>query len=192
MKIHSHVFLQEKRVSLKCSAILGDFFMKSDSITIQDKRTNFRMVEVKSENIQEESEKILSLFQPKNNLCWRIVSLTMSGQTLLMFKRFVAIIALEILLFIVGHFVALQFTRWSKTVRALVTFVWLFSSVCTPHVYRHLASSGAWKVTLWTFLRLFSRVGHLVQPHSCQCIWRIFTLVALVRLHPSVRHNVSF
>ena len=36
--------------------------MKSDSITIQDKRTNFRMIEVKSENIQEESEKILSLF----------------------------------------------------------------------------------------------------------------------------------
>jgi len=36
--------------------------MKSDTLKIQDKRTNFRMVEVKSEKIQEESGKLLSLF----------------------------------------------------------------------------------------------------------------------------------
>ena len=45
---------------MKCSAILGDFFMKSDEIVIQDKRTNIRVVEVKSDS--EESGKILGLF----------------------------------------------------------------------------------------------------------------------------------
>ena len=36
--------------------------MKSDTVIIQDKRTNFRMKEVKSEVVSEESEKTLSLF----------------------------------------------------------------------------------------------------------------------------------
>ena len=45
---------------LKCSAILGDFFLKSDEIVLTDKRTNIRVVEVKSES--EESGKILGLF----------------------------------------------------------------------------------------------------------------------------------
>jgi hypothetical protein len=47
-------------VLVKCSAILGDFFMKSDEIVLQDKRTNIRVVEVKSDS--EESGKILGLF----------------------------------------------------------------------------------------------------------------------------------
>ena len=125
-----------------------------------------------------------------NNLSWSNVFKTMYGQTLLMFKSFVAIIAQESLLLMVGYFVTLQFTSCKKTVRALVTFVWLFSSVCSPHMDCHMASCDAWKVTLWTFVRLFSRVGHLVQPHMCQLNWRISTLVALMRLYPSVRHNV--
>ena len=45
---------------VKCSAILGDFFMKSDQIVLLDKRTNIRVVEVKSES--EKSEKRLGLF----------------------------------------------------------------------------------------------------------------------------------
>ena len=45
---------------VKCSAILGDFFMKSDQIVLLDKRTNIRVVEVKSET--EEREKTLGLF----------------------------------------------------------------------------------------------------------------------------------
>ena len=45
---------------MKCSAILGDFFMKSDEIVLPDKRTNIRVVEVKSDS--EESGKILGLF----------------------------------------------------------------------------------------------------------------------------------
>ena len=45
---------------MKCLAILGDFFMKSDEIVLQDKRTNIRVVEVKSDS--EETGKILGLF----------------------------------------------------------------------------------------------------------------------------------
>ena len=45
---------------VKCSAILGDFFMKSDQIVLLDKRTNIRVVEVKRES--EKSEKRLGLF----------------------------------------------------------------------------------------------------------------------------------
>ena len=111
-------------------------------------------------------------------------------QALFTFECFAAIIALESFLLSVGYFVALQITSWNTTVRALVTFVWFFSSVCSPHVDWQITSCDAWKITLWTFVRLFSRVGHLVQPHSYQCNWRIFTLTALVRLYPSVRHNV--
>ena len=63
--IHSqHNYSQDNRaVELKCSAILGDFFMKSETVVVMDKRTNVRMVEVKSENVHEESEKILGLFE---------------------------------------------------------------------------------------------------------------------------------
>ena len=45
---------------VKCSAILGDFFMKSDQIALLDKRTNIRGVDVKSES--EENANILGLF----------------------------------------------------------------------------------------------------------------------------------
>ena len=129
---------------------------------------------------------LIYFFQP--NLFWSNVFPTMSGQALLMLKCFVAIIAQESLFLIVGHFVLLQITSWSKTVRALVTVVWLFFSVCTPHVRRHMASSDAWKVTLWTFLRLFSRVGHLVRLISANVIeeyphlqhWWGFTPVCVI------------
>ena len=67
----------------------------------------------------------------------------MSGQVLLIFKCFVAIIALESLLLSVGDFVSLQITRLNKAAVALVTFVWLFFSVCTPHVDCHMASCDA-------------------------------------------------
>ena len=50
-------------VELKCTAILGDFFMKSQTVVVTDKRANVRMIEVKSENIPGESEKILGLFE---------------------------------------------------------------------------------------------------------------------------------
>ena len=57
----TYIFLcsKEGKVELKCSAILGDFFMRSETVTLQDKRTNVRMVEVKSDK----SEKLLGLFE---------------------------------------------------------------------------------------------------------------------------------
>ena len=55
--------LQDKRVELKCSAILGDFFMKSETVTTRDKRTNFRTVEVKSDALNDNGEKLLGLFE---------------------------------------------------------------------------------------------------------------------------------
>ena len=51
---------QNGKIVLKCSAILGDFFLKSEEIVIQDRRTKFREIEGKSES--EPSEKILGLF----------------------------------------------------------------------------------------------------------------------------------
>ena len=123
-----------------------------------------------------------------NNLFWSNVFKTMFGQNVLMFKWFVAIIAFEILLLSVTYFVAFQITRWSRAEGALVTVEWLFSSLCTPHVHCHVDFLDTWQFTLWTFVRLFSRVGHLMQPHICNC--RISTLVALMRLYPGVCHNV--
>ena len=64
-----------------------------------------------------------------NNLFLLHVFKTMFCQALIVFESFAAIIALESLLLCVGYFVVLQFTRLNKTVKALVTFVWSFSSV---------------------------------------------------------------
>ena len=62
---------------MKCSAILGDFFMKSDQIVLLDKRTNIRVVEVKSES--EESEKTLGLFDEDSNREKKIFSTRISS-----------------------------------------------------------------------------------------------------------------
>ena len=62
---------------VKCSAILGDFFMKSDQIVLLDKRTNIRVVEVKSES--EESEKTLGLFDEDSNMKNKIFSTRISS-----------------------------------------------------------------------------------------------------------------
>ena len=55
-------FSQDGRLELKCTAILGNFFIKSESVLIRDKTTKVRMVEVKSEKVHGESEKTLGLF----------------------------------------------------------------------------------------------------------------------------------
>ena len=67
----------------------------------------------------------------------------MFGQVLLMFKCFVAIIALESLLLSVRYFMALQMTRLNKAAVALVTLEWFFSSVFTPHMKCHMACLDA-------------------------------------------------
>ena len=45
---------------LKCSALLGDFFLRSEQVVLQDERTRIQGVAMKSES--EASEKILGLF----------------------------------------------------------------------------------------------------------------------------------
>ena len=55
-------FSQDGRLELKCTAILGNFFIKSESVLIRDKTTKVRMVEVKSEKVHGGSEKTLGLF----------------------------------------------------------------------------------------------------------------------------------
>ena len=67
----------------------------------------------------------------------------MFSQAPLIFKCFPAIIAKESLLLNMGFCVALQITWGNKTFGALVTFVWLFSSVLSPHVDFQMASCGA-------------------------------------------------
>ena len=58
------MLFQNKRVELKCTAMLGDFFMKSEIFTARDARTNFRTVEVKSDALNVvNSEKTLGLFE---------------------------------------------------------------------------------------------------------------------------------
>ena len=70
---------------VKCSAILGDFFMKSDQIVLLDKRTNIRVVEVKSES--EESEKIIGLLTETNT------SFKTTPQNLFIFSLFSTLIS---------------------------------------------------------------------------------------------------
>ena len=70
---------------MKCSAILGDFFMKSDQIVLLDKRTNIRVVEVKSES--EESEKIIALLTETNT------SFKTTPQNLFIFSLFSTLIS---------------------------------------------------------------------------------------------------
>lgn len=58
--VQPHHFI-ERKLDIKCSAILGDFFMKSDNLVLEDtRRTNVRMV--KSGNVAKGTEKTLSLF----------------------------------------------------------------------------------------------------------------------------------
>ena len=75
---------------------------------------------------------------------------------------FAASVALERLLPRVRPHVALQVTRLSARVIALVTLVWLFSCVHTHHVGFQLSSSNAGKLALCASLRLLPRVGPFV------------------------------
>ena len=78
---------------------------------------------------------------------------------------------------------------FAKTMDAFATLVWLFSSVHTPHVDRQLAGCDAWKATLWTSVRLFPRVGHLVFCKGIFKMWGKVALVTLVGLFPRVGQN---
>ena len=80
----------------------------------------------------------------------------------LVFVSFAAFVALERLLPGVRSNVALQMTRRSASVIALVTLEWLFSSVHPHHVNFQFISCNAGKLAPCASVRLFTRVGPFV------------------------------
>ena len=78
---------------------------------------------------------------------------------------FVALATLERLFPTVRLNVALQVTRRGASVVALVTLVWLFSSVLPHRVFFQITSCNAGKLAHCASVRLFSRVGSFVLLH---------------------------
>ena len=87
-------------------------------------------------------------------------------KTSLVCVSFVALVALERLFSSVRPHVALQMTRSSASVVALVTLVWLFSCVLTHHVRFQIASCNAGILAHCASVRLFPRVGPFVLLQS--------------------------
>ena len=83
-------------------------------------------------------------------------------EQVLLFVSFAAFVALERLLPGVRSNVALQMTRRSASVIALVTLEGLFSSVHPHHVNFQLNSLNAGKIARCASVRLFLRVGSFV------------------------------
>ena len=75
---------------------------------------------------------------------------------------FAASVALERLLPRVRPHVALQITRLSESIIALVTLERLFSCVHPHHVIFQLTSCNAGKLARCAYVRLFPRVGPFV------------------------------
>ena len=73
--------------------------------------------------------------------------------------RFAALVALERLLPSVRHHVALQVTKRSASVIALVTLERLFTCMLPHHVPFQLTSCNAGKLAPCASVRLFTRVG---------------------------------
>ena len=88
----------------------------------------------------------------------------------------------------------------------LVTFLWLLSRMCTSHVDSQKTTCDAWKVTLWTSVRHFSRwfgalhtIVRLFLRMSEQMSFQIFistktfaALRTIVRLFQRMNDQVSF
>ena len=94
------------------------------------------------------------------HLC-RVNSRMLCKQVLLCVS-FAAFVALERLLPGVRSNVALQMTRRSASVIALVTLEWLFSCVHPHHVLFQMTSLNAGKLALCASVGLFARVGSFV------------------------------
>ena len=86
----------------------------------------------------------------------------MSCELFLSSVSFVAFSAPERLLPSVRCHVALQLTRRSTIVVALVTLVWLFSCVLPHHVLFQITSCNAGILAHCASVRLFPRVGSFV------------------------------
>ena len=86
----------------------------------------------------------------------------MSCEIAFLCKSFAAFVALERPLPTVRPYVALQITRLSESIVALVTLEWFFSCVHLHHVNFQLTSCNAGKLAHCASVKLFPRVSPFV------------------------------
>ena len=103
---------------------------------------------------------------------------------------FSASVALERLLPGVRYHVALQVTRRSASVIALVTLVWLFSCMLPHHMPFQITSPNAGILAHCASVRLFPRVGPFVLFQMACINCGIVALIALTWFLSSVFHIV--
>ena len=119
----------------------------------------------------------------------------MTCEALLMFERFVTLVALEWFFPSVLPHVLLQLARSNASIVALVAFERLLSCVLSHHVNFQLRSCNARKRACCASVWLFTRVRLLVPLQvACICCF-VFTLIAVVQwLFSSLvlSHHVKF
>ena len=99
-------------------------------------------------------------------------------------KCFTALITLEIfLLCMVRYCVAFQITDQNKTFSIILQ---IFFRVSSSRVDRQMAICNAWKVTMWTSVRLLPRVGHFVSCRGFFMIWGKVILITLMGILSNV------
>ena len=106
------------------------------------------------------------------------ISPRMACEALLMFKRFIASVALERFLPSVLPRVLVQITRRGTSIVALVTFERLFSCVHPHQVFFQMGSCDARILARCATLWLFTRVSLVVLNQVTRCYGFIFTLIA--------------
>ena len=81
------------------------------------------------------------------------------------------------LLCMVRYCVAFQITDQNKTFAIILQ---IFFRVSSSRVDGQMAICNAWKVTMWTSVRLLPRVGHFVSCKGLFMIWGKVTLITLM------------
>ena len=81
------------------------------------------------------------------------------------------------LLCMVRYCVAFQITDQNKTFAIILQ---IFFRVSSSRVDRQMAICNAWKVKMWTPVRLLHRVGHFVSCKGLFMIWGKVTLITLM------------
>ena len=114
----------------------------------------------------------------------------MSCEIAFLRECFAAFVARERPLPTVRPYVALQITRLSESIIALVTFEWFFSCVVFHHMNFQLSSLNEWRLAHCASVRLFPRVGPFVLLQIAWSNWSIITLVAVMWFLSSVFPNV--
>ena len=114
----------------------------------------------------------------------------MSCEIAFLRECFAAFVARERPLPTVRPYVALQITRLSESIIALVTFEWFFSCVDFHHMNFQLTGLNEWRLAHCASVRLFPRVGPFVLLQIAWSNWSIITLVAVMWFLSSVFPNV--